>query len=123
MKKSLIVLLFLMLILNACSIADPIAKAQSFAKKGEYDKAINVLEEEHKAKPSSVPVISLLAQFYSDYGLALCQDADKPPKEKYPKAKEQFAMALALNPYLNEAKEMYEMIEKIQASLKANNVQ
>ena len=38
-------------------------------------------------------------------------------------AKEQFAMALALNPYLQDAKDMYEMIEKIQESFKANKVE
>ena len=123
MRNSLVVLLFFMFLVGGCSLADPISKAQSLAKKGEYERAITLLEEEHKTKPSSVPVTSLLAQFYSDYGLTLCQDVDKPPAVKYPRAKEQFAMALALNPYLNEAKEMYEIIEKIQASLKANNVQ
>jgi hypothetical protein len=31
-------------------------------------------------------------------------------------------MAIALNPYLKDAKDMYEMIEKIQESFRANNV-
>ena len=97
------------------------AQAQNLMQKGKFQEAVKILEREYKKRPDSVPVKSILAQTYSDFGLALCQDQDKPPKIKYPMAKEQFAMALALNPYLKDAKDMLEMIEKIQASFQENN--
>ncbi|OGI20742.1 MAG: hypothetical protein A3B68_09395 [Candidatus Melainabacteria bacterium RIFCSPHIGHO2_02_FULL_34_12] len=96
-------------------------RAQNHSQKGEFPKAIKILENELKLNPDSVPIKTLLAQAYSDYGLALCQDQNKPPKVKYPMAKENFVKALALNPNLEDAKQMYKMIEEIQASLEANN--
>ena len=102
---------------------DPVSRAQTLSKKGKFKEAISILEKEHKETPNSIPVKSLLAQAYSDYGIALCRDDNKPPREKYPLAKEQFSMALALNPYLEEAKDMYEIIGKIQKSLQDKNVQ
>ena len=116
--------MFLLLasIISACSLVDPVTQAQNLAQKGKFEDAIKILEKEYEVKPNSVPIKSLLAQMYSDYGLALCQDQNKPPKVKYPMAKEQFAMALTLNPYLKDAKEMYEMIEKIQASFAASKI-
>ena len=122
--KNLFVILFTLIIgLTGCSfLVDPITQAQNCAQKGKFEDAIKILEKEYKVKPNSVPIKSLLAQMYSDYGLALCQDQNKPPKVKYPMAKEQFAMALTLNPYLKDAKEMYEMIEKIQASFAASKI-
>lgn len=122
MEYFFVLLFILFMSINSCSLVDPITQAQNFARKGKFEEAVKILEKEYKAKPNSVPVKSLLAQAYTDYGLALCQDPDKPPKVKYPLAKEQFAMALVLNPYLKDAKDMYEVIEKIQASFKANNV-
>ena len=122
MKKKIICLSFLILITAGCNLIDPLTRAQSLSQKGQFEEGIKILEKEYKAQPDSVPVKSLLAQAYSDYGLALCQDQNKLPKVKYPMAKEQFAMALALNPYLKDAKDMYEMIEKIQASLSANKL-
>ena len=122
MKRIFITLISLALIITGCNLVDPITRAQSLSKKGRFADAINILENEYKKQPNSVPVKSLLAQAYSDYGLALCQDTNKPPRIKYPMAKEQFAMAIALNPYLTDAKDMYEMIEKIQESFRNNNV-
>ena len=110
------------MLLSACSFTNPIEKAQNLAQVGKFDEAIKILENEYSKQPKSVPIKSLLAQTYSEYGLALCQDNSKPPKIKYPMAKEQFAMALELNPYLKEAKEMYDVIERIQASFKANKI-
>lgn len=122
--KNILTLLFLISILiNGCSLEDPIVRSQNLIRSGKFPEAIKVLESELKKSPNSVPIKSLLAQSYSDYGLAICQDTNKPPKVKYPMAKEQFAMALALNPYLQDAKDMYEMIEKIQESFKANKVE
>ena len=122
--KNICTLFFLLVILsNSCTLVDPITRAQGLSQKGKFDEAVKVLDKELKTQPNSVPIKSLLAQAYSDYGLALCQDQNKPPKVKYPMAKEQFAMALALNPYLKDAKEMYEMIEKIHASFRANKVE
>ena len=112
----------LSLLLTACCFVDPITRAQNLSQKGKFEDAVKILETEYKKQPNSVPIKSLLAQTYSDYGLALCQDVNKPPRVKYPMAKEQFAMALTLNPYLKEAKDMYEMIEKIQDSFRANNI-
>lgn len=108
--------------MNSCSLVDPMTRAQNLSRNGKFEEAVKVLEKEYKTNPDSVPIKSLLAQAYSDYGLALCQDTNKPPKVKYPMAKEQFTMALALNPYLKDAKDMYEMIEKIQASFAANMI-
>ena len=122
MKRIFITLISLALIITGCNLVDPITRAQSLSKKGRFADAINILENEYKKQPNSVPVKSLLAQAYSDYGLALCQDTNKPPRIKYPMAKEQFAMAIALNPYLTDAKDMYKMIEKIQESFRNNNV-
>ncbi|MBI3591232.1 MAG: hypothetical protein HY094_07660 [Candidatus Melainabacteria bacterium] len=122
MKRIFIYLSLLILIISGCCLVDPLTRAQSLSQKGQFEEAIKMLEKEFKAQPDSIPVKSLLAQAYSDYGLALCQDQNKLPKVKYPMAKEQFAMALALNPYLKDAKDMYEMIEKIQASLSANKL-
>jgi tetratricopeptide (TPR) repeat protein len=122
MKKHFIIFL-LTLLISGCSFVDPITQAQAHAQKGKFEDAIKVLQKEYKKKPNSVPLKSLLAQMYSDYGLALCQNTDKPPKIKYTLAKEQFAMALELNPYLQDAKEMYNTIEKIQASFAANKVE
>ena len=121
MKRFFIILL-LILMNTGCSFIDPVTRAQNLSRKKEFSDAIKILENEYKKQPNSIPVKSLLAQAYSDYGLSLCQDNDKPPKIKYPMAKEQFAMALTLNPYLKDAKDMYEMIEKIQESFRANNV-
>ena len=120
MKRIFTLLLLSIFINTACCFIDPLTRAQNFIKSGKFDKAIKVLESEYRSQPNSAPVKTLLAQTYSDYGLVLCQDSNKPPKVKYPMAKEQFAMALALNPNLMDAKDMYEMIEKIQAA--ASNV-
>ena len=123
MKKLLLTLIFILLTCSSCSfLVDPITRAQNLSQKGKFEEAIKILEKEYKKQSNSVPIKSFLAQAYSDYGLALCQDSDKPPKVKYPMAKEQFAMALALNPYLKDAKDMYEMIEKIQASFAENKI-
>lgn len=97
-------------------------RAQNLLQKGKFEEAITILESEYKKQPNSIPIKSILAQTYSDYGLVLCQDDAKPPKIKYPMAKEQFAMALALNPYLKDAKDMYETIEQIQASFEASKI-
>ena len=112
-------LLSLSIISNSCSFIDPMTQAQNFSKRGKFEDAIKVLEKESNTSPNSIPVKTLLAQAYSDYGLALCQDQNKPPRVKYPMAKENFAMALAINPNLEEAKEMYKMIEQIQATMKS----
>lgn len=117
MKNIFIYLIVLSFTLTACNLFNPVSKARHLASKGNFEEAIKILETEYKKDSGSVPIKSILAQTYSDYGLALCQDNEKPPKIKYPLAKEQFAMALELNPYLTDAKEMYEMIEKIQAQL------
>lgn len=125
MKKyfTLFILLELITVINTgCCFVDPMTKAQGLMRSGKFEEAINVLEKQYKSDPASIPFKSILAKTYSDYGLALCDDKDLPPKVKYPKAKEQFAMALELNPYLTEAKDMYETIEKIQASFAANNL-
>lgn len=123
MKKILTLLFPLLFIVSGCSFQDPITRSQELSKKGKFPEAIKVLQDELKKSPDSVPVKSLLAQAYSDYGLALCQDVNKPPRVKYPMAKEQFSMALALNPYQQDAKEMYEMIEKIQESFRQNKME
>ena len=120
--KQIILLFSLMLFLSGCSLVDPMTRAQNFIQRGKFEEAINVLEKELTKQPESVPIKSLLAQTYSDYGLVLCQDNSKPPRVKYPMAKEQFAMALVLNPYLKDAKDMYDTIEKIQESFRKNNV-
>ena len=120
--KNLLTALLLIAFMTGCSFVDPVTRAQSLSQKGKFADAVKILEQEYKKQPNSVPIKSLLAQSYSDYGLALCQDTNKPPRIKYPMAKEQFSMALALNPYLKDAKDMYEMIEKIQESFRANNV-
>ena len=122
MKRIFTLLALLILISTSCSFVDPVTRAQNLSQKGKFEDAVKILEQEYKNQPNSVPIKSLLAQSYSDYGLALCQDTSKPPKVKYPMAKEQFGMALALNPYLKDAKDMYEMIEKIQESFRVNNV-
>ena len=122
MNNLLKYLSLLVFIISGCSFVDPITRAQNYARKGEFESAVKILSKEYKAKPNSIPIKSLLAQMYSDYGLALCQDSNKPPKVKYALAKEQFAMALSLNPYHQEAKEMYQTIEKIQESFAKNNV-
>lgn len=123
MRKFVVLLLFSIVTNTSCSLVDPITKAQNLIQKGKFDQAIIILEKEYKKEPNSVPVKSILAQTYSDYGLVLCQDTNKPPTVKYPMAKEQFAMALALNPYLKDAKDMYETIEQIQASFEANKIE
>ena len=122
MKRIFTLLTLLILISTSCCFVDPVTRAQSLSQKGKFADAVKILENEYKKEPNSVPIKSLLAQAYSDYGLALCQDTNKPPRIKYPMAKEQFSMALALNPYLKDAKDMYEMIEKIQESFRTNNV-
>lgn len=123
MKKILTVIIFVTLC-SACSLGDPISKAQIYIQKGNYTEAIKTLEKEFKSKPKSIPIKSLLAKTYSDYGLALCQDTAKEPKIRYGLAKEQFAMALELNPYLTDAKEMYEMIVQIQEAFQeSENIQ
>lgn len=122
MKQVLILLLFIELTFTSCSFLNPISRAQNFASRGKFEEAIEILEKEKSKKPESVPIKSILAQTYSDYGLALCQDPNKSPKVKYTKAKEQFEKALALNPYLTDAKEMNEMIEKIQESFAKNKI-
>ena len=115
--------IFLITLTNACCFIDPATRAQGLIQKGKYEDAIKLLEFQYKSKPNSIPIKSLLAQTYSDYGLALTRDENKPPRVKYPMAKEQLAMALALNPYLKDAKDMYEMIEKIQQSFAANKLE
>ena len=122
MKRIIVLLLVLIQINTACSLVDPLTRAQGLSEKGQFQEAIKVLEKEYTSNPTSVPVKSLLAQAYSNYGLTLCQDSTKPPKVKYPLAKEQFNMALVLNPYLKDAKDMYEMIVKIQESLQENKL-
>ncbi len=122
MKKSLLIFTALILLNTSCSLVDPTTQAQAFSRQGKFEEAVKILEKEYNKQSDSVPMKSLLAQAYSDYGLALCQDQNKPPRVKYPLAKEQFAMALVLNPYLKDAKDMYEMIEKIQASFAANKI-
>ena len=120
--KEFLALVLLLIFTSGCSLVDPVTRAQNLSQKGKFADAVKILENEYKKQPNSVPIKSLLAQAYSDYGLSLCQDTNKPPKVKYPMAKEQFAMAIALNPYLKDAKDMYEMIEKIQESFRTNNV-
>lgn len=122
MKNLLVVLLVFVLLSNSCSFIDPLTKAQNLVQKGKYEEAVKVLEKEFKSKPNSLPVKSLLAHVYSDYGIAICRDQSKPPRLKFSLAKEQFAMALALDPYSKDAKDMYEMVEKIQASFRVNKV-
>ena len=111
-----------MVINTSCCLIDPMTRAQNLIRTGKFEEAITILEKEYSAQPNSIPIKSILAKTYSDYGLALCQDESKPPKVKYPLAKEQLSMALELNPYLTEAKKMHEMIEKIQASFAANKL-
>ncbi|MBI2996727.1 MAG: hypothetical protein HYY52_08510 [Candidatus Melainabacteria bacterium] len=123
MKNIFIMLIVLILSSYSCSFIDPVTKAQNLATKGQFEGAIKILEKEYKKNHNSVSVKSLLSQIYSDYGLALCQDVNKSPKVKYTKAKEQFAMALTLNPYNQDAKEMYQTIEKIQTSFETNKVE
>ena len=122
MNKYLFIIFLLITLSTSCCFIDPVTRAQNLSQKGKFADSIKILEDEYKKRPNSIPIKSLLAQAYSDYGLALCQDTNKPPKVKYPMAKEQFAMAIALNPYLKDAKDMYEMIEKIQESFRVNNV-
>lgn len=122
MKNNFIIFIALISINTGCSLIDPVTRAQNLSQRGKFSDAVKILENEYKNQPNSIPIKSLLAQAYSDYGLALCQNNDKPPRVKYPLAKEQFAMALALNPYLKDAKDMYEMIEKIQESFRTNNI-
>ena len=122
MKRIFTLLTLSIFISTSCCFIDPVTRAQNLSQKGKYGDAVKILENEYKKQSNSIPIKSLLAQAYSDYGLALCQDSNKPPKIKYPMAKEQFAMALASNPYLKDAKDMYEMIEKIQESFHVNNV-
>ena len=122
MNKCLFIIFLLITLSTSCCFIDPVTRAQNFSQKGKFEDAVKILENEYKNHPNSVPIKSLLAQAYSDYGLALCQDTNKPPRVKYPMAKEQFSMALALNPYLKDAKDMYEVIEKIQESFRANNI-
>lgn len=122
MNKCLFIIFLLITLSTSCCFIDPVTRAQNLSQKGKFVDVIKILENEYKNQPNSIPIKSLLAQAYSDYGLALCQDTNKPPKVKYPMAKEQFAMAIALNPYLKDAKDMYEMIEKIQESFRINNV-
>ena len=110
-------------LISGCSFQAPVVRSQELSRKGDFAGAIKVLDGELKKSPNSVPLKSLLAQAYSDYGLALCQDTNKPPKVKYPLAKKQFIKALELNPYLQDAKDMAEMIDKIQDSFKANKVE
>lgn len=116
--KKILVLIFILTLISGCTSVDPQTKAQSFISKGNYEKAINILEEELKKDPESVPIKSLLAQTYSDYGLVICQDTKKAPKDKYPLAKTKFQKAVELNPYLDEAKEMVKMIEEIETEFK-----
>lgn len=123
MNNILTLLFSISILISGCSFQDPIVRSQELSRKGDFSGAVKVLEGELKKSPNSVPLKSLLAQAYSDYGLALCQDTNKPPRVKYPMAKEQFIMALALNPYLQDAKDMAEMIDKIQDSFKANKVE
>ena len=118
-KIQIFLLVFLLINSSGCNFIDPMTRAQNLMQKGKFPEAISILENEHKLKPLSVPIKTILAQTYSDYGIVLCEDQNKPPKIKYPMAKEQFAMALALNPNLTDAKDMYEMIEKIQAAFKS----
>ena len=120
-KIQIFLLVFLLIAGSGCNLVNPLSKAQNLVQKGKYAEAIKILENEYQLKPSSVPISTILAQTYSDYGIVLCEDQNKPPRIKYPMAKEQFAMALALNPGLMDAKDMYEMIEKIQASYQKNN--
>ena len=125
MKKYFKLIIIISLLVNlsfACNLVDPTTRAQNFLSKGEFENGIKILEKEYNNNPNSVPIKSILARAYADYGLTLCQDENKPPKVKYPMAKEQLSMALALNPYIQEAKDMYEMIEKIQASLAKNMI-
>ena len=118
-----LLIIVVILFLNGCSfLTDPMTRAQNLSSKGKFEEAITILEKEYKRQPNSIPVKSILAQTYSDFGLALCQDTSKPPKVKYPLAKEQFSMALVLNPYLKDAKDMYEIIEKIQESFKTSKI-
>ena len=112
------ILLGLLVLNTSCSFVDPMTQAQNFSKRGKFEESIKVLEKELQSKPNLVPVKTLLAQAYSDYGLVLCQDKNKPPRVKYPMAKENFAKALAINPNLEDAKEMYKMIEQIQMAMK-----
>ena len=122
MNKYLFIVFLLITLSTSCCFVAPVTRAQNLSQKGKFEDAVKILENEYKKQPNSIPLKSLLAQAYSDYGLSLCQDTNKPPKIKYPMAKEQFAMAIALNPYLKDAKDMYEMIEKIQESFRNNNV-
>lgn len=122
MKKITIVFILTSLLSTSCSFLNPVSRAQNLASRGKFEEAIEILEKEKKKKPDSIPLKSILAQTYSDYGLALCQDPEKSPKVKYTKAKEQFEKALALNPYLTDAKDMYEMIEKLQETFAKNMI-
>lgn len=123
MKKTIFLFSIFALISTSCSLTNPTTRAQNLIQKSKFEEALKILENEYKLKPDSVPIKSILAQAYSDYGLALCQDQSKTPKIKYNLAKEQFAMALALNPYQKDAKDMYEMVEKIQTSFAANKIE
>ena len=120
--KNIIILFLFIALLAGCSFGNQVERAQDLAQVGKFEEAIKILENEYKNQPKSVPLKSLLAQTYSDYGLVLCQDNSKPPKIKYTKAKEQFAKALQLNPYLKDAQDMYDVIERIQASFKTNKI-
>lgn len=124
MRKYLTLLMFILCFISSgCSfIVDPMTQAQNLIRNSEFEKAIGILEKEYKNKPESVPLKSVLARAYTHYGFALCQDESLLPRVKYPMAKEQLAMALALDPYLKEAKEMYGIIEKIQLSFKENKL-
>jgi hypothetical protein len=71
-----------------------------------------------KAKPKDAKCIKAAADAHTAYGKALMTDAGISPKERYPKALEEFTTALKLNPKDAEAAKNKKDIDAVYAGMK-----
>ncbi len=82
--------------------------AQDYLSNERYQEAISVLS----------PITSkngkkALAQAYVEYGISILRNRETEKSEKYPLAKEQFELALDNDPKSKVARDLYQMIIKV----------
>jgi hypothetical protein len=108
-----------LLALPAVSVpAAPKAAAAPAAKPAKYDEAkLNALEAKLAKKPKDAKLKAEVAEANYQVGFVMMNDANLPPRVKYPGALKKYRRALELNPKHAQAATQKKTIEDIYRSM------
>lgn len=102
---------FITLSLCSCSsMTEDIGQATELLNQQKYQEAISLLGDFHSSKSKK-----LLSEAYTDYGIAALRDKSIGKTERYRLAQERFKKAFETNAKNTKAKDLYEMLNKLQA--------